>query len=88
MFLGQPTEIFFNAEKAVLEGMEAGLEKAKAGNLCEDIANAFLNKYVGKKIIHQIPMPDKFKKHYPKWKISISLEEMIEQIIFEWKSRK
>lgn len=30
----------------------------------------------------------KIKKHYPKWKISISLEEMIEQIIFEWKSRK
>jgi ectoine hydrolase len=25
----------------VLEGMEAGLEAARAGNLCEDIANAF-----------------------------------------------
>ena len=48
MFLGKPTETFVNAEKAVLEGMEAGLEKAKAGNLCEDIANAFfavLKKY-------------------------------------------
>ena len=40
MFLGKPTETFVNAEKAVLEGMEAGLETAKAGNLCEDIANA------------------------------------------------
>ena len=48
MFLGKPTETFVNAEKAVLEGMEVGLEKAKAGNLCEDIANAFfevLKKY-------------------------------------------
>jgi ectoine hydrolase len=30
-----------DAEKAVLEGMEAGLEAARAGNTCEDIANAF-----------------------------------------------
>ena len=30
----------------------------------EDIADTFLEKYVGKKVIHQIPMPDKFKKHY------------------------
>ena len=42
VFLGKPTQTFLDAEKAVLEGMEAGLEVAKEGNLCEDIANAFL----------------------------------------------
>ena len=41
VFLGKPTQTFIDAEKAVLEGMEAGLEKAKAGNRCEDIAHAF-----------------------------------------------
>ncbi|OXT02185.1 ectoine hydrolase DoeA [Notoacmeibacter marinus] len=41
LFLGKPTQTFIDAEKAVLEGMEAGLAVAKAGNLCEDIANAF-----------------------------------------------
>jgi ectoine hydrolase len=41
IFLGTPSEEFINAEKAVLEGMNAGLEVARAGNLCEDIANAF-----------------------------------------------
>ncbi|WP_372572577.1 ectoine hydrolase DoeA [Ruegeria jejuensis] len=41
VFLGKPTQTFLDAEKAVLEGMEAGLETAKEGNLCEDIANAF-----------------------------------------------
>jgi len=48
VFLGKPTQTFIDAEKAVLEGMSAGLEKAKAGNTCEDIANAFftiLKKY-------------------------------------------
>ncbi len=48
VFLGKPTQTFIDAEKAVLEGMEAGLEMAKAGNLCEDIALAFfkvLKKY-------------------------------------------
>ena len=48
IFLGKPTKTFLDAEKSVLEGMEAGLEVAKAGNLCEDIANAFysvLKKY-------------------------------------------
>jgi ectoine hydrolase len=48
VFLGKPTKTFLDAEKAVLEGMDAGLEVAKAGNLCEDIANAFfgvLKKY-------------------------------------------
>ncbi|MGS4943983.1 ectoine hydrolase DoeA [Meridianimarinicoccus sp. RP-17] len=43
IFLGKPTQAFLDAEKAVLEGMEAGLEAAKAGNMCEDIAIAFFN---------------------------------------------
>ncbi len=41
LFLGKPTRTFLEAEQAVLEGLEAGLAAAKAGNLCEDIANAF-----------------------------------------------
>ncbi|MBC58665.1 MAG: ectoine hydrolase DoeA [Confluentimicrobium sp.] len=41
LFLGKPTPTFVEAEKATLEGMEAGLEMARAGNRCEDIANAF-----------------------------------------------
>lgn len=48
VFLGKPTQAFLDAEKATLEGMEAGLEAAKPGNRCEDIANAFfavLKKY-------------------------------------------
>ena len=43
VFLGKPTQTFLDAEKAVLEGMEAGLEVARAGNHCEDIAIAFFN---------------------------------------------
>lgn len=48
VFLGKPTAAFLDAEKATLEGMEAGLAAAKPGNACEDIANAFfavLRKY-------------------------------------------
>ncbi|HVM79839.1 MAG TPA: ectoine hydrolase DoeA [Stellaceae bacterium] len=48
VFLGKPTPAFLDAEKAVLEGMEAGLAAAKPGNACEDIANGFfavLKKY-------------------------------------------
>ena len=41
VFLGRPPAHFREAEKAVLEGMDAGLAVAKAGNRCEDIANAF-----------------------------------------------
>ncbi len=41
VFLGTPTPAFLNAEKAVLEGMEAGLAAARPGNTCEDIASAF-----------------------------------------------
>ncbi|MBB4566903.1 ectoine hydrolase DoeA [Rhizobium leucaenae] len=48
VFLGKPTQAFLEAEKATLEGMDAGLAAAKPGNACEDIANAFfavLKKY-------------------------------------------
>jgi len=41
VFLGKPPQSFLDAEAAVLEGLEAGLEAAKAGNRAEDIANAF-----------------------------------------------
>ncbi len=41
VFLGKPDQKFLDGEKAVLEGMEAGLAQAKVGNVCEDIANAF-----------------------------------------------
>lgn len=43
VFLGKPNETFITADKAVQEGMSAGLEVAKAGNRCEDIANAFFS---------------------------------------------
>ena len=43
VFLGEPTRTFLNAEQAVLEGMDAGLEKARAGNRCEDVALAFFS---------------------------------------------
>jgi len=41
VFLGKPTQTFLDAEKAVLEGMEAGLVAARPGNTCGDIADAF-----------------------------------------------
>lgn len=41
VFLGKPNQQFLDAEKATLEGMEAGLAAAKPGNTCQDIANAF-----------------------------------------------
>ena len=43
VFLGKPTKTFVDAEQAILEGMEAGLEMAKVGNRCEDIATAFFD---------------------------------------------
>jgi ectoine hydrolase len=43
VFLGKPTQAFLDAEKATLEGMEAGLAAAKPGNACEDIAKAFFS---------------------------------------------
>jgi ectoine hydrolase len=48
IFLGPPSQEFLDADKAVQEGMLAGLEKARPGFRCEDIANAFfavLKKY-------------------------------------------
>ena len=48
VFLGQPPADMIEAEKAVLEGMEIGLEAARAGQQCQDIAEAFfgtLEKY-------------------------------------------
>ncbi len=41
VFLGKPPQHILDAEAAVLEGMEAGLEAARAGNLTEDVADAF-----------------------------------------------
>jgi ectoine hydrolase len=41
LFIGKPPQKYLDAEKAVLEAVEAGLEQAKPGNHCEDIANAF-----------------------------------------------
>lgn len=43
VFLGRPSQTFIDADKAVQEGMYAGLEVAKAGNRCEDIAQAFFD---------------------------------------------
>lgn len=39
--IGKPPQDMLEAQKAVLEGLEAGLEQARPGNMCEDIANAF-----------------------------------------------
>lgn len=41
LFLGSMPAHYAEAEKAVLEATDAGLDKAKPGNTCEDIANAF-----------------------------------------------
>lgn len=41
LYLGKPPRKIVDAEKAVLEAIDAGLEQAKPGNHCEDIANAF-----------------------------------------------
>ncbi len=40
IFLGEPPEIFRAAEAALVEGLEAGLEVARAGNRACDVANA------------------------------------------------
>ena len=41
LFLGEPPDKYRQAEQAVLAAVDAGLSKAKPGNHCEDIANAF-----------------------------------------------
>jgi ectoine hydrolase len=42
VYLGRPPKHFIDAEKVIVEGIEAGLAAAKPGNRCEDIAHAFL----------------------------------------------
>lgn len=41
VYLGKPPKHFVEAEKAVVDGIAAGLEAARPGNTCEHIANAF-----------------------------------------------
>ncbi len=41
LFFGEPPAKYREAEAAVLEAVEAGMEKAKPGNFVEEIANAF-----------------------------------------------
>ncbi|MEO1138277.1 MAG: M24 family metallopeptidase [Pseudomonadota bacterium] len=43
VFLGNPPQDMLDAERAQLEGINAGLEAAKAGNRACDIANAFMS---------------------------------------------
>ncbi|MBE3637301.1 ectoine hydrolase DoeA [Mangrovicoccus algicola] len=43
IYLGKPPGHILDAEQAVLEGMEAGLEAARPGNTCEDIAIGFFS---------------------------------------------
>ena len=52
VYLGKPPQAFRDAEAAVVEGLEAGLEQARAGNVCEDIANAFF-RVLAKSGIHK-----------------------------------
>ncbi|MEX0957122.1 MAG: ectoine hydrolase DoeA [Rhizobiaceae bacterium] len=40
VFLGKPPQYLLNAEKALAEGLEAGLEAARAGNRAEEVAEA------------------------------------------------
>ncbi|HSJ29658.1 MAG TPA: ectoine hydrolase DoeA [Acidimicrobiia bacterium] len=40
VFLGEPRSEIRNAERAVVEGLEAGLDKARAGNRASDVAHA------------------------------------------------
>jgi ectoine hydrolase len=42
--LGTPPQKYLDAEAAVLDAMHAGLENAKPGNTCEDIAIAFFDR--------------------------------------------
>ena len=43
IFLGRPTQIFRDAERAVLEGLDAGLAAARPGARCEEVAAAFFS---------------------------------------------
>jgi ectoine hydrolase len=42
VFLGKPPQEMLDAEQAQIEGIEAGLDAARAGNRTCDIANAFI----------------------------------------------
>ena len=41
IFLGKPSQKFLDTEKAVVEGINAGLDRAKPGNQCQEVAIAF-----------------------------------------------
>ena len=41
VYLGRPPQHFIEAEKAIVEGIQAGLDAARPGNTCAHIANAF-----------------------------------------------
>jgi ectoine hydrolase len=43
VFLGEPRSEVRNAERAVVEGLEAGLDKARAGNRASDVARALFD---------------------------------------------
>lgn len=43
VFLGKPPQAYLAADQAVQEGMAAGLDVARAGNVCQDIAMAFFD---------------------------------------------
>ncbi len=43
LYMGKPSERFLNAEKALLEAIDTGLEQAKPGNKASDIAKALDN---------------------------------------------
>lgn len=43
VYLGTPPVQFTNAEHMLIEGIYAGLEQARPGNTCADIANAFFS---------------------------------------------
>ncbi|MGY0576169.1 M24 family metallopeptidase [Bradyrhizobium sp. RDM12] len=43
-YLGKPSGTILDAEKAILEGMQAGLEQAVPGKTCEDIALAYFDR--------------------------------------------
>jgi ectoine hydrolase len=43
VYLGTPPQRYLDAEKAVLAATDAGLDKAKPGNTCEDVAIAFFD---------------------------------------------
>ena len=43
VYLGKPPQKFLDAEKAVLDATSAGLEMAKPGKTCSDVADAFFD---------------------------------------------